>query len=79
MRQLERCVKHQPEGIEPGPTIETPSEMYVSGPFIPLEDDTVGYVACDTSSVWGLRPPGEEAPPPLTHPLNSDEYGGDWA
>ena len=80
LRQLERCVRHQPAHITPGPVITTPPEIYIGmGEFIAPADDTPpGHVECDTSSVWGLRPPGDDERP-MAHPLNSDEYLGDWA
>ena len=72
LQQLARCVKHQPDTIAPGPTITDTSDTYVAGEFIPLVDEGAGYVECDTSSVWGLRPPGEEMPPATT-------WTRDWA
>lgn len=81
LQQLERCVQHQPEHIEPGPTITAPAEEWVAmGEF--LTPELVGNgeeVVTDTSSTWGLRPPNESSPDPLPHPLNHGFEYGDWA
>ena len=79
LQQLERCVQHQPDHIEPGPVITTPPEIYIGqGEFIAPTDEPTATVDCDTSSVWGLRPPGDDERP-MVHPLNSEEFMGDWA
>ena len=75
MKMIETCVQHQKEEITlPAP--ETRSEFYNAGPFIPEEPTGNGQpgVECDTENVYGLLPPGEEAP--------RTAYGydyGDWA
>jgi hypothetical protein len=74
LRQLERCVRHQPPDIDPGPQITSDPEPIVMGDVLEPEEMGNGEapVECDTSSTWGLRPPGEE-PPQV--PVNV----GDWA
>ena len=64
LAQIERCVRHQSQDIEPGPVLQGEQETYQMGEFIAPEEMGSGeYVECDASAVWGLRPPGDEQPP----------------
>ncbi len=74
LQQLERCVQHQRQDIEPGPVLIGESEQYNMGEFI--AEDAMGngeQMQCDASAIWGLRPPGEETPPSPIYTV------GDWA
>ena len=64
LQQLERCVKHQNPEIPAESPILAPSEPYAMGEFIAPEPmgNGAGEADVDTTSIWGLRPPGDDQP-----------------
>jgi hypothetical protein len=67
LASLARCVKYQREDIQlPDPPRARDETYAFGGDFLPEEPSGNGAttVPTDTETIWGLRPPGEEMPPP---------------